>query len=134
MKTTYVLAAVALFSMAGQAIAQESPVDLGKKVFARCAACHAVGPNAANRVGPQLNGIIGRLPASVPGYAYSAAAVANAVGKEGWTVDRIKKYIANPTEYLGGTSKMARQNIKDEDFPNLIAYLSSFKADGSPAQ
>ena len=32
----------------------------GEKVFRKCKACHAVGEGAENKVGPQLNGIVGR--------------------------------------------------------------------------
>ncbi|OSI42104.1 c-type cytochrome, partial [Bradyrhizobium canariense] len=45
----------------------------GEKVFAVCKACHQIGENAKNVVGPTLNGLIGRKAGSVPGYSYSVA-------------------------------------------------------------
>src|SRR5262245_21142583 len=40
--------------------AQEGDVENGGEVFKKCRACHDVGPQAKNKVGPVLNGIIGR--------------------------------------------------------------------------
>ena len=46
----------------------------GETVFKRnCIVCHAIGPGAATKVGPELNGVIGRKAGSVPGYNYSQA-------------------------------------------------------------
>ena len=39
----------------------------------RCRACHAIGAGARNKAGPQLNGIVGRKAAAVPGFNYSDA-------------------------------------------------------------
>ncbi|MBV8914408.1 MAG: hypothetical protein JOZ05_15380 [Acetobacteraceae bacterium] len=36
-------------------------------------ACHQIGPNAHNAVGPELNGVIGRHAGTVAGYSYSSA-------------------------------------------------------------
>lgn len=132
MKTTYVLAAVAVLSMSGQVMAQ-TPVELGQKVFARCGVCHAVGPNPAKKTGPHLNGLIGRKPASVEGYNWTPSAVEHAKTHTAWTVEDVKKYIADPRAY-NGVVKMPKQNVNDTDFANLMAYLATFKADGSPAQ
>lgn len=45
----------------------------GEKVFKKyCAACHSIDAGR-NRVGPSLNGVIGRASAAVPAFAYSAA-------------------------------------------------------------
>jgi cytochrome c len=133
MKTTYVLATVAFLSMGSQVMAQETPVDLGKKVFAKCGACHAVGPNPAKKTGPHLNGLVGRKPASVEGYNYTPSAVEHAKSHEAWTADDVKKYIADPKAY-NGVVKMPKQNVSDAEFTNLMAYLATFKADGSAAQ
>ena len=38
-----------------------------------CKACHQIGENAKNAVGPVLNGVIGRMAGSVAGYSYSDA-------------------------------------------------------------
>ena len=50
---------------AGPVLAQDDLVAEGEKIFKRCAACHQVGPDAKNRVGPELNGIVGRTAGSL---------------------------------------------------------------------
>ncbi len=56
--------------LAMPAIASAQDVEAGKKAFNKCAPCHAIGPGAKNKVGPELNGILGRAAASVEGFHY----------------------------------------------------------------
>ena len=51
----------------------EGDAAAGEKVYKRGKSCHAVGEGAKNRVGPQLNGIVGAEIASVDGFKYSKA-------------------------------------------------------------
>ena len=55
----------------GAVLAQD--VAAGEQSFKKCAACHAVGEGAKNKIGPELNGLDGRKAASVLGYSYSDA-------------------------------------------------------------
>ncbi|WP_299671838.1 c-type cytochrome [uncultured Roseobacter sp.] len=98
----------------------------GEKVFRKCAACHAVGEGAKNKVGPQLNGIMGRTMGSVDGFSYSDGFVeANAAGKV-WTPEEMAAFLAKPKTYMKGT-KMAFAGLrKDEDLAAITAYLQSF--------
>ena len=52
------IAAGVLMAMPAVALAQDAAA--GKKVFNKCAPCHSIGPGAKNKVGPELNGILGR--------------------------------------------------------------------------
>ena len=53
--------ALAAFFFAGMAQASGAgDPALGAAVFKKCQSCHQVGDRAKNRVGPQLNDIIGR--------------------------------------------------------------------------
>ena len=100
----------------------------GKTVFAVCGACHAVGPGAANKVGPELNGLIGRKAGTAPGYRYSAAMANSGLT---WDVATFQKYIADPKGVVPG-NKMPYGGLKDPtQVANLTAYLASFNADGS---
>lgn len=117
-------AAVALSSAA--VLAQD--VSNGEDVFKKCRACHAVGANAKNLVGPQLNGIIGRKAGSVEGFPYSEA---NKNSGATWDEATFLKYIKDPKAAMPG-NKMAFAGIKDEqDAKDLYAFLAQFKADGS---
>ena len=47
-----------LLASAGPSLAGDPA--LGATVFKKCAACHAIGEGAKNRLGPELNGLVGR--------------------------------------------------------------------------
>ncbi|ODT19700.1 MAG: cytochrome C [Kaistia sp. SCN 65-12] len=103
----------------------------GKRVFNKCIACHAVGPTATNKVGPELNGLFGRPAGSVPGFAYS---LANKQSGITWDEETFAHYIANPQTVVKGT-KMAFAGLKNpQEVKDVIAYLSTFAADGSTKQ
>ena len=112
-------------------VAQAGDVDAGAKVFKKCAACHAVGDGAKNRVGPHLNDLFERTAASIDGFKYSKAM--KAAGEEGlaWNDETLTAYLAAPKKYLKGT-KMAFPGLKKEaDLENIIAYLKTFDANSN---
>jgi cytochrome c len=122
-----VVAAGALLALPTLALAQDA--DAGKKVFAKCAPCHSIGPGATNKVGPNLNGVIGRKAGTEEGFAYS-----DAMKNAGWVWDEaiFKEYITDPKKKVPG-NKMLFPGVKDEtERDDLAAYLASFALDGSP--
>jgi cytochrome c len=122
----WVVAAGALLALPTMASAQDA--EAGKKVFTKCAPCHAIGPGAKNKVGPELNGILDRAAASVEGFAYS-----DALKKSGlkWDDANLHKWLENPKALVPGT-KMLFPGVKDEvERDDIIAYIESFNADGT---
>ena len=124
------LMAVVAASMAvwspGPVAAQDANAEEGAEVFKKCRACHDVGPAAKNKVGPVLNGIIGRKAGTIDGFAYSDAN--KAAGSKGltWTEDVLLKYLENPLTFMPGT-KMAFAGLKDpQDRKDLVAYLKTY--------
>ena len=116
-----VLAALFVATGLGQANAQDAAA--GEKVFVVCRACHQVGPNAKNAVGPVLNGLFGRKAGSVEGYSYSEANKKSGIT---WSEEEFTKYIQDPKAVVPGT-KMAFAGIKDpQKIKDLIAYLHTF--------
>jgi cytochrome c len=120
------MAAGALFAVPGIAAAQD--LAAGEASFRKCQACHAVGVGAKNKLGPELNGLVGRQAGSTEGYQYSPA-VKNA--GFAWDLTSFNAFIANPRGKIPG-NKMVFAGIKDEtEIANLWAYLSNFNVDGS---
>lgn len=127
MRTLVISAALVLAGL-GSAEAQDAAA--GEKVFAQCRACHQVGPNAKNAVGPVLNGLFGRHSGSVEGYNYSPANKNSGIT---WDEATFREYIQNPRGKIPGT-KMIYAGLKDEQRINdLIAYLKQFDAQGQKA-
>jgi cytochrome c len=59
---------VSLASLLGAAT-----VEAGEKQIKKCAACHTFDEGGANKIGPNLHGVVGRAVASHEGLAYSTA-------------------------------------------------------------
>ena len=127
MKTSTLSALVVVTSLAAASGAQAQDAAAGKTSFNKCLACHAIGENAKNKVGPELNGLDGRKSGTAEGYNYSDA---NKNSGMVWNEATFKEYIANPMAKIPGT-KMAFPGIKNEtEVGNLWAYLKQFGADG----
>lgn len=115
-------AALAAFAVAAPAHA-DGDAEAGKKVFNKCKACH--GLDGKNKVGPHLDGVIGRKAASVEGFKYSDAMMAK--GTEGlvWDEANIAAYMKDPKGFVPG-NKMAFAGLKtDEDIANVLAYIKA---------
>jgi cytochrome c len=135
MRFTTILAGAAFaLSVATPVLAQTAgdPAE-GKKVFNKCAACHAVGPGAKNKVGPELNGIVGEAPASVEGYAFSPGLKEYAKTHPVWTEADLAAWVSNPKAVVPTTKMVFPGLKKPEDVANVIAYLKSFDETGAPA-
>ena len=106
----------------------EGDAVAGKAVYNQCKACHQVGPEAKNGVGPVLNGILGRKAGEYPGYNYSDA---NKNSGLTWDEATLRAYLPDPKAKVPGT-KMIFPGIKREkQLDDLMAYLMGIKADGS---
>jgi cytochrome c len=109
----------------GAVLAQD--VAAGEQSFKKCAACHAVGEGAKNKIGPELNGLDGRKAASVQGYSYSDANKKSGIT---WDDASFRDYIKDPKAKLPGT-KMVFAGVKnDQDVSDLWAYLRQFDSTG----
>ncbi len=121
----FVFAFVILGSATAAAAAQDRAA--GETAFKKCMACHEIGENAKNKIGPELNGLDGRKTGSAPGYSYSEA---NKNSGLTWNEDNFLEYIKDPRAKVPGT-KMFFPGIKNEtEAKNLWAYISQFTADG----
>jgi cytochrome c len=95
--------------------------DTGKAVFAQCRACH-VTDAGVNKIGPSLNGIIGRKAGTVSGFSYSPA---NAGSDFVWSKEKLFDFLEKPQHVIPKT-KMIFAGLPDpQKRADLIAYLES---------
>jgi cytochrome c len=102
----------------------------GENVFKRCLACHMIGEGAQTRIGPVLNGLIGRKAGTYEGFKYTEANKNSGIV---WDEPTLAKYLKNPRAMISGTSMTFIGIRKDEEIEDLIAYLKQFGPDGKPA-
>ena len=99
----------------------------GEKIFVQCKACHQIGENAKNAVGPVLNGLFGRKSGTIEGYSYSPANKNSGIT---WDEATFREYIKDPKAKIPGT-KMIYPGLKDEKrIDDLVAFLKQFDASG----
>ena len=89
------------------ALAQDAAA--GEKDFLVCRACHQIGPDAKNAVGPVLNGVVGRKAGT-----YRATIIQPANKDSGivWTPEELDKYLTSPQTVVPHT-KMIFPGLKD---------------------
>ncbi len=115
---------------AGMALA-EGDAAKGEKVFRKCQACHMVGDEAENRVGPVLNGIVGREIAAVEDFDYSDALKELAAADGTWTPEELAAFLEKPRDFAKGTKMSFAGLRKEEERADVIAYLATFGGEGS---
>ena len=104
--------------------------EAGAIVFKKCMACHQVGPNARNGIGPVLNGVVGRPAGQYPEYSYSSA---NKTSGLIWDEPTLTRYLRAPGDVVPGTKMVFFGLKKDQELADIIAYLKRFARDGSLA-
>lgn len=94
----------------------------GRKLFASCANCHAVGPGARHGFGPHLSSLAGRKAGSLPGFAYSSGMKASGLV---WNEASLTAFLRNPGDVVPGTKmRYWGVGINDKKVADLLAYLA----------
>jgi cytochrome c len=103
---SFLIAALSIAASASATLAQD--LAAGETSFRKCAPCQGVGEDAANKVGPVLNGLDGRKAGAVDGFSYSDANKNSGIT---WNEEEFKDYIKDPRAKVPGT-KMIFAGIK----------------------
>jgi len=105
----------------------------GEALFKKCSACHQIGPDAKNKVGPALTGVFGSEVASVEGYKYGKSILALKETGATWTEEELSEWLLDPKKYLRAKlddkkakSKMSFKLKKEDQRKDVIAYLATF--------
>lgn len=97
----------------------------GEAAFARCMACHDAHAGGADKIGPNLFGVVGGPVMHRAGFAYSDAMSAHKAEAPTWGYDELDQFLTAPGRYVPGT-KMSFAGIRDTNTRiNLIAWLRS---------
>jgi cytochrome c len=119
---------------AAAAPAKPDPIDMakadpkrGEQVAKVCLQCHTFGKGEANKIGPNLFGVVGDNEniATVQGYTFSSALLADKDKK--WDPDELNVWLWKPQEFAKGTKMTFAGLPKAQDRADVIAYLQSLK-------
>lgn len=94
----------------------------GQTLAKVCATCHGFDKGGANKVGPNLYGVVGRAKAEAAGFAYSDALK----GKGGkWSFEDLNAFITSPKTFAPGTKMGYAGETDAGKRADIIAYLRS---------
>ncbi len=98
----------------------------GAELYQQCNRCHQVGQGAGHRIGPHLNGIVGRRAGSVEGFLYSRAL--QKAGADGlvWTEQTLDAFLSSPSA-VAPQSRMSFGGMPSAgDRADLLDWLRRF--------
>ena len=131
MRSLVAAAGASLLLIGGAAVAApaapKGDATHGQQLFARCAACHTAG-QSGGKIGPALNGVVGRKAGALPGFSYSTA-----MKNSGFTWDpaTLARFLQAPMKVVPGTKMFFPGLPNPQDQADVVAYLKQFRADGS---
>lgn len=118
------ISAIAMLMLIATCANAAGDAKAGAVLFNRCAICHSTAKGAANRMGPNLFGVVGRKAGTYPGFVYSSA-----LKRAGfvWTVPRLEAWLADPQKLVPGNNMPIAGIADPNQRSDLTAYLATLK-------
>ncbi len=115
----------ACLALSSPTLAADQTDTAGERLFSQCKTCHEIGEAARHKIGPHLDGIIGRLAGSMDGFRYSTAM--REAGESGlvWDRDTLSSYLEKPSDFIRGNRMSFRGMSEKEDRATLIEWLAA---------
>ncbi len=115
--------ALTLLSFAPSSLAQQlASNEAAQQAFNNsCRTCHST-KEGDNRLGPNLNKIVGRKAGSLPDYNYSSSM------KEAgfvWDQDKLTRFMVKPDEVVSGNKMQPYGGISAEEAAKVVAHLQA---------
>ena len=124
---TILMLGIGLVPVTGIA-AETGDAERGAKVWKKCQACHKLGEDARNGVGPHLNEVFGRRAGAIEGFRYSKGMLREGADGLHWTPEKLDVFLENPKSLVSKT-RMKFRGLKDaQDRADVLAYLRQFSA------
>ncbi|MCK1358347.1 c-type cytochrome [Bradyrhizobium sp. 199] len=117
------VAILTLLLSASSTLAQQpASGDAAQQAFNNsCRTCHSV-KEGDNRLGPNLNRIVGRKAGSLPDYNYSSSMKEAGFS---WDQDKLTRFLVKPDEVVSGHKMQPYGGISTEEAGKVVAYLQS---------
>ena len=111
-----------LLSVPSSLAQQGANDDAAQQAFNNsCRTCHSV-KEGDNRLGPNLNKIVGRKAGSLPDYNYSASMKDAGFT---WDQDKLTRFMLKPDEVVSGNKMQPYGGVSAEDAAKVVAYLQA---------
>ncbi len=95
----------------------------GETLSKACMACHGFEKGGANKVGPNLWGIINNKKAHAPDFAYSDEMKKQSAAGGKWTYQELNHFLWKPMALVPGTKMTFPGLKKPQDRADLLAFL-----------